>query len=651
MVETRQQSEIDALRASIETLTASFLDVNTRIDRRLDTIETRMKATEEQIHILGQENRHRGHEGNGRQNPPRDRNVRHIPPTRLTKVVFPRFDGTEVEGWLISAEQFFRVDKIEDETKTDIAPIHFTGNARMWYGSYLQQRNHREILTWEVFRRDLLAHFGPSMYDTPMRQIMHLRQNEESVMYYNQQYINISQKLLNLPGEYVIECYMAGLNEEIADAVKLRNPETLNEAMSMAKAQESIYRSLWSRGHLYNKLAPLLPKPVGPSTNRTSFSGIPHASSSGGNQGSMKQLEPAVFDEKRRKGLCYKCDQKWEPNHKCKTKLFMISANEQEALPDVQLFQETVVDDPSLLQPNSLEEPAISLHALTGSKNFQTLQIRGKIGSLPVVILIDTGSTHNFINSRILRNIGHEAMKTQVLSVKVADGSTLFCSSVCKNLKWSMEGKDYQADMKVLTMTGIPQTQINLIEGHQLEKLLRKGSLAAMVQAKTENEAQFFALITRAQEEVSEDLQGLLDDFSTLFQQPDGLPPTREHDHRIPLKEGTKAVCLHPYRYPALQKSEIENLINDMLERGIIRKSHSSFAAPVVLIRKKDLSWRMCIDYRRLNSATIKDKFPIPVTEELMEELHGSKVFSKMDLKSGFHQIRMYPEDCHKTAF
>ncbi|XP_047314445.1 uncharacterized protein LOC124918294 [Impatiens glandulifera] len=621
MVETRQQSEIDALRASIETLTASFLDVNTRMDRRFDTIETRMKATEEQIHILGQENRHRGHEGNGHQNPPRDRNVRHIPPTRLTKVDFPRFDGTEVEGWLISAEQFFRVDKTEDETKTDIAPIHFTGNARMWYSSYLQQRNHREILTWEVFRRDLLAHFGPSMYDTPMRQIMHMRQNEESVI----------------------------LNEEIADAVKLRNPETLNEAMSMAKAQESIYRSLWSRGHLYSKSAPLLPKPVGPSTNRTSFSGIPHASSSGGNQGSMKQLEPTVFDEKRRKGLCYKCDQKWEPNHKCKTKLFMISANDQEALPDVQLWRTL----------------PFSLHALTGSKNFQTLQIWGKIRSLPVVILIDTGNTHNFINIRILRNIGHEAMKTQVLSVKVADCSTLFCTSVCKNLKWFMEGKDYQADMKVLTMTGydmvlgikwlitlgtsawnfenltfsfemegatitlqgIPQTQINLIEGHQLEKFLRKGSLAAMVQAKTENEAQFFALITRAQEEVSEDLQGLLDDFSTLFQQPDGLPPTREHDHRIPLKEGTEAVCLHPYRYPALQKSEIENLINDMLERGIIRKSHSSFAAPVVLIRKKDLSWRMCIDYRRLNSATIKDKFPILVIEELMEELHGSKVF------------------------
>ncbi|XP_047309835.1 uncharacterized protein LOC124913284 [Impatiens glandulifera] len=543
MVETRQQSEIDALRASIETLTASFLDVNTRMDRRLDTIETRMKATEEQIHILGQENRHRGHEGNGRQNPPRDRNVRHIPPTRLTKVNFPRFDGTEVE---------------EDETKTDIAPIHFTGNARMWYGSYLQQRNHREILTWEVFRRDLLAHFGPSMYDTPMRHIMHLRKNEESVMYYNQQYINISQKLLNLPGEYVIECYLAGLNKEIADAVKLRNPETLNEAMSMAKAQESIYRSLWSRGYLYSKSTPLLPKPVGPSSNRTSFSGIPHASSSGGNQGSMKQLEPAVFDEKRRKGLCYRCDQKWEPNHKCKTKLFMISANEEEALPDVQLVQETVVDDPSLLQPNSVEEPAISLHALTGYKNFQTLQIRGKIGSLP-----DT------------KKYRPQGFETQVVSVKVADGSTLFCSSICKNLKWSMEGKDYQADMKVLTMTGydmvlgiewlitlgtsawnfekltfsfemegatitlqgIPQTQINLIKGHQLEKLLRKGSLAAMVQAKTENEAQFFALITRAQEEVSEDLHGLLDDFSTLFQQPDVLPPTREHDHRIPLKE------------------------------------------------------------------------------------------------------------------
>ncbi|MCO5578309.1 hypothetical protein L7F22_032149 [Adiantum nelumboides] len=131
----------------------------------------------------------------------------------------------------------------------------------------------------------------------------------------------------------------------------------------------------------------------------------------------------------------------------------------------------------------------------------------------------------------------------------------------------------------------------------------------------------------------------------------DELPPERPEDHRIVVVPGSSPPNRPPYRLNAAQQKEIVSQVNELLEKGLIQPSSSPYCSPVLLLQKKDGSWRMCIDYRALNKNTIKNRFPIPRIDDILDRLQGGSMFSRIDLKSGYHRIRIRPEDVHKTAF
>lgn len=146
------------------------------------------------------------------------------------------------------------------------------------------------------------------------------------------------------------------------------------------------------------------------------------------------------------------------------------------------------------------------------------------------------------------------------------------------------------------------------------------------------------------------EVQRLLHQYSFLFDEPSHLPPSCFADHAITLLPNSASVNVRPYRYPHAQKLEIKAQVAKMLASGWIQPSNNPFSSPIFLLKKKGGTWWMCVNYRALNALTIKYQFLLPTVYELLDELGLAWFFSKLDLTSGFHQIRLLPQDTPKTT-
>ena len=138
------------------------------------------------------------------------------------------------------------------------------------------------------------------------------------------------------------------------------------------------------------------------------------------------------------------------------------------------------------------------------------------------------------------------------------------------------------------------------------------------------------------------------DVFSEEFPE---LPPHREIEFAIDVVPGATPASITPYRMAPVKLKELKLKLKELLEKGFIRPSVSPWGAPVLFVKKKDGTLRLCVDYRQLNKITMKNKYPLPRIDDLFNQLKGASVFSKIDLQSGYHQLRIKDTDVHKTVF
>ena len=182
---------------------------------------------------------------------------------------------------------------------------------------------------------------------------------------------------------------------------------------------------------------------------------------------------------------------------------------------------------------------------------------------------------------------------------------------------------------------------LRLISCIKAQKHLRKNNLAFLAH-----------IVDKTKEETN------IQDIPVACEYPDvfpedlpGVTPERQVEFRIDLVPVATPLAKSPYRLAPAEMQELSSQLSELLDKGFIRPSYSPWGAPVLFVKKKDGSFRMCIDYRELNKLTVKNRYPLPRIDDLFDQLQGASYFSKIDLRSGYHQLKVREEDIPKTAF
>ncbi|GAU42300.1 hypothetical protein TSUD_136860 [Trifolium subterraneum] len=629
----------------------------------------------------------------------------------VKRVELPPFDGEDPAGWISRAEVYFRVQNTMPAVKVSLAQLCMEGSTIHFFNSLLREK---EDLSWEELKEALLERYGGHGEGDVYEQLTELKQ-EGTVEDYITDFEYLIAQIPKLPEKQFQGYFLHGLKVEIRGKVRsliAMGEMSRSKLMQVTRAVEKEIQGKNGSGSNHNRGSKPSSGfqrfgPNGPNRNNSDWVMVRNKES-GGNGGvrsgssGLKSDKQAQGDRKRsgprdrgfnhlsynelmerkQKGLCFKCGGPFHPMHQCPEKqLRVLIVDDEEEEGEIIAVE---VDEEE--EEGKGEMSILNLHHIV-HETHHTMKFQGTIHGVEVLILVDSGATHNFISQKLVHQMDWLVDATPHLNVKLGNGVQVATQGVCRDLEVCIEEFKLKPELHLFELGGI-----DVVLGIEWLKTLgdtitnwkkqimsfwwdkkwitlqgqggcRRSAVALqsiLSRPKPSTEQDFFWEASKAKKKSSEahltvhqqqELEALLGKHESVFQSPKGLPPKRIKDHAINLIEGQTAVNVRPYRYPHHHKNEIERQVKEMLSAGIIRHSTSAFSSPVILVKKKDETWRMCIDYRALNKVTVPDKFPIPVIEELLDELHGAKFFSKLDLKSGYHQVRVKEGDIEKTAF
>ncbi|XP_042023062.1 uncharacterized protein LOC121770393 [Salvia splendens] len=500
----------------------------------------------------------------------------------------PRFDGSEATNWIARVQYYFNHVMMPDAQRLHYAVMLFDPPASEWVFNYCANN---EFVTWHEFLEDVRHRFDRQSFKDYFGLIAKLTQTG-SVLEYHDTFEKYLNRVHGVPEAKLYTLFVAGLKADIRERLTLHRPTSLAAAMALAleiadtqsdrinpQPVTTFQRRQWSGRDIRPTVTPLgthQPSPMAAVTSTTTGQkNLPREPPCQ----PLIRVSQAERSERSRLGLCWHCPEKWVIGHVCKQRI-LCYADEDEGM--------TAAEVGEVREEETLTDVA-HINSLDGGRRSRPLKVVGRVKNREISILVDTGSDRDFLHPDIAEYV--------ILGMDWLESlGKISANFANKTLEFVHNGEPF-------TLQGItvPPRRLNAHSIMTLHSAANVGACFEIVLLELETDT---AGLETFPGDLPAGIAGVLENFRAVFRVPTEMPPPRQYDHRIHLQPGSKPVNARPYRYPYFQKNEIERQVREMLEQGIIQRSNSPFSSPVLLIRKKDGSFRFCIDYRALNNAT-----------------------------------------------